>query len=47
MFRIGLITRGQVTKGMFRIGLITRGKVNKGMFRIGLKNVVKACLKSY
>ena len=47
MFRIGLITRGQVTKGMFRIGLITRGNVNNGMFRIGLKNVVKACLKSY
>ena len=52
MFRIGLITRGQVTKGMFRIGLITRGKVNKGMFRIGLKRrrkgmfkkLLKACL---
>ena len=36
LFRTGLITRGEVTKGMLRIGLITRGKVTTGMFRIGL-----------
>ena len=36
MFRIGLITRDEVTKGILRIGLITRGKVTMGMFRIGL-----------